>query len=639
MCGIAGFSGAFEEALLGDMSRVMAHRGPDSDGACHLAAEGIGLAHRRLAILDVSAAGAQPMWDAAQTVCITYNGEIYNFRELRHELAAAGCAFRGHSDTEVLVHLYLRYGKAMLSRLNGIYAFAIWDRRSRELFVARDGLGVKPLYFSETSDGFLFASEIKSLLRHPGVDRSIDIGTLANYLSNLLAPAPNTVLASVKKLEPGCALRIAGGKVVEHWRHYDLADRQQPIEEMSEAEAIGRVRDAVRTAVHRQMVADVPVGAFLSGGLDSSAVVAFAREYAEAERLQCFTIELDGAASKREGVTDDLPYAKRVAEHLGVDLRVVPARPEMADDLPKMIYHSDEPLADPAALNVMAIAGLARSQDIKVLLSGAGGDDIFTGYRRHRALTLERYWSWLPTSARRGLSGLAQMLPSHPAQLRKARKALRYAGLDGDARLASYFHWLDPGVVAGLLAPDRRAEWVERSPLATNLADLPASVPPLNRMLYLECRHFLTDHNLNYTDKMSMAAGVEVRVPLIDPDLVDLAFRLPLRFKQHGAIGKWVFKRAMEGILPDDVIYRPKTGFGAPLRAWLRGPLRDLLGDSLAPATLRRRGLFDADAVGRLMAADRANRIDASYSLFALLCVELWCRIFIDDEGLSATRH
>lgn len=639
MCGIAGFSGAFEGALLGDMSQVMAHRGPDSDGACHIAAEGIGLAHRRLAILDVSSAGAQPMWDAAETVCITYNGEIYNFRELRQALAANGCQFRGHSDTEVLVNLYLRYGREMLRQLNGIYAFAIWDKRSRELFVARDGLGVKPLYFAETADGFLFASEIKSLLRHPGVERSIDVGTLANYLSNLLAPAPDTVLSSVKKLEPGCALRIANGKVVEHWRHYDLAERQQPIEEMSEAEGVAQVRDAVRTAVHRQMVADVPVGAFLSGGLDSSAVVAFAREYTDAERLQCFTIGMDDEASKREGLIDDLPYAKRVADHLGVDLRVVPALPEMADDLPKMIYHSDEPLADPAALNVMAISGLARAQDIKVLLSGTGGDDIFTGYRRHRALTLERYWSWLPTSARRGLSGLAQVLPSHPAQMRKVRKAFRYAGLDGDARLASYFYWLDPGIVADLLAPDKRAAWVERAPLQSNLAALPASVPALNRMLYLECRHFLTDHNLNYTDKMSMAAGVEVRVPLIDPDLVDLAFRLPLRFKQHGAIGKWVFKRAMEGILPNDVIYRPKTGFGAPLRSWLHGPLRELLRDTLSAETLLRRGLFDGAAVERLIALDKANRIDASYPLFALLCFELWCRIFLDGVTPSATVH
>ena len=638
MCGIAGFSGAFEGALLGDMSQVMAHRGPDSDGLCHLAEDGIGLAHRRLAILDVSAAGAQPMWDAGETVCITYNGEIYNFRELRRELAAAGCQFRGHSDTEVLVNLYLRFGKDMLARLNGIFAFAIWDRRNRELFVARDGLGVKPLYFAETDHGFLFASEIKSLLRYPGVRREIDTATLANYLSNLLAPAPHTVLKGVKKLEPGCALRIADGRVVEHWRHYDLAD-QHPIEKMSEAEAVDRVRDAVRTAVHRQMVADVPVGAFLSGGLDSSAVVAFAREMTEGSRLQCFSIGVDGDAARREGLIDDLPYARRVADHLGVDLEVVPALPEMADELPKMIYHADEPLADPAALNVMAIAGLARAQDIKVLLSGTGGDDIFTGYRRHRALTLERYWSWLPTPARRGLAGLAQTLPSHPAQMRKVRKAFRYAALDGDERLASYFYWLDPGIVAGLLTPERRAEWVERAPLAANLADLPASVPALNRMLYLECRHFLTDHNLNYTDKMSMAVGVEVRVPLIDPDLVDLAFRLPLRFKQNGAVGKWIFKRAMEGILPNDVIYRPKTGFGAPLRSWLHGPLRELLGDTLSPATIRRRGVFDGAAVERLIALDKSHRIDASYPLFALLCVELWCRTFLDDAPASATRH
>jgi len=329
-------------------------------------------------------------------------------------------------------------------------------------------------------------------------------------------------------------------------------------------------------------------------------------------------------------MTADLPYAKAVARHLGVDLHTVSVGPEMADALSTMIFHLDEPQADPAPLNALLISRLAREHGIKVLLSGAGGDDIFTGYRRHRALMMEPYWSWLPQPMRSGLARMAQGLPANPVAVRRLGKAFQYAGLDGDVRLASYFNWLDPAMVDELLTPEVRAASRLGDVLATNLQDLPAGVPPLNRMLYLECRHFLADHNLNYTDKMSMAAGVEVRVPLLDPDLIALTARMPLNYKQHGAEGKWIFKKAMEGILPREVIYRPKTGFGVPLRAWLHGPLKGMLGDVLGAESLRRRGWFNPQEVRRLMEADREGRIDASYPLFAVLCTELWGRLFLD---------
>lgn len=628
MCGIAGFLGNFDLQLVGRMGEAIAHRGPDDEGDYHDPVSGIGMVHRRLSILDVSPLGHQPMWSADGRAAIVFNGEIFNYRELRAWLEAEGYCFRSQSDTEVLLSLYLRDGYELFSRLNGMFAFAIWDKSRQTLFLARDGLGVKPLYYAETDGGIVFASEIKALLQEPGVSRAIDPIALRHYLTYLWCPAPRTLLRGVKKLEPGHALLVRDGRIERGWRFYALPF-SQPITAMSEGEAAAQVREAVRTAVQRQMVADVPVGAFLSGGLDSSAVVAFAREAAPETRLQCFTIVLDGSDARVEGMTADLPYAKTVARHLGMDLHTVRVGPEMADELATMIYHLDEPLADPAPLNVLFISRLAREHGIKVLLSGAGGDDIFAGYRRHRALTLERYWAWLPQPLRAGLAGVAKGLPAHPVSLRRVGKAFQYAGLDGDARLASYFYWLDPGLVGGLLAPDIRAASRDE-PLVASLADLPAGVPALNRMLYLECRHFLADHNLNYTDKMSMAAGVEVRVPLLDPDLVALAARLPLNYKQRGAEGKWIFKKAMEGILPHDVIYRPKTGFGAPLRAWLRGPLKELVSDILSADSLRRRGWFDPEAVVRLLEADRVGRVDAAYPLFAVLCVELWGRTFLD---------
>ncbi len=639
MCGIAGFQGNFDIGLLARMSEAIAHRGPDGCGTFHRPEHGIGLAHRRLAIIDLSRAADQPMCDEAAGLAIVFNGEIYNYRELRAELVHDGYAFRTQSDTEVLLRLYARDGEAMLTRLNGIFAFAIWDAGKRELFLARDGLGVKPLYYALTPQGFLFASEIKALLQEPIVSREIDPIAMAYHLTYLWCPAPRTILAGVKKLEPGMAMSLRECKVVRHWRFYDLPyGRERGA--LSESSAVEAVRETVDQAVRRQMVADVPVGAFLSGGLDSSAVVALARQHTK-ERLQCFTIALNGGGADVEGMVDDLPYAQRVAAHLGVDLHTVKVGPEMVDSLPDMIYHLDEPQADPAALSALFICKLAREHGIKVLLSGAGGDDIFTGYRRHFALQQERYWAWLPHAARHGLSRLTSRLPTGIPALRRLRKAFEYAALDGRERLVSYFYWLGPDVVRGLVAPELRnalSDGAVAEPLSSALDHLPEGATELDRMLYLEGKFFLADHNLNYTDKMSMAHGVEVRVPLLDQDLVALATRLPDGMKQRGRTGKWVFKKAMEPYLPLEVIYRPKTGFGAPLRRWLRHELRPLVDDVLSSASIQRRGLFDADGVARLVRADREGRIDAAYTIFAVVCIELWCRAFIDGRPRVSAR-
>jgi asparagine synthase (glutamine-hydrolysing) len=306
----------------------------------------------------------------------------------------------------------------------------------------------------------------------------------------------------------------------------------------------------------------------------------------------------------------------------------------MASKLEELIYFLDEPQSDPAPINAMFICQLAREQGIKVLLSGAGGDDIFTGYRRHYALSQEKYWSWMPKVARRGLHAMTQTLPLHTAASRRVRKAFEYADLDDDARIASYFFWLNPGLVRGLVAPDLRAKVDEEmisAPFMPNAMGLPRSVSRLDRMLYLDGKYFLSDHNLNYTDKTSMAHGVEVRVPLLDRDLIALAAQLPDHLKQNGAVGKWIFKKAMEPYLPREIIYRPKTGFGAPLRHWIRNELRPLVQDVLSPSTIERRGFFCSRAVVELVKADERGEIDAAYTIFALVCIEIWCRLFLDS--------
>ncbi|MEK7737395.1 MAG: asparagine synthase (glutamine-hydrolyzing), partial [Pseudomonadota bacterium] len=381
--------------MLARMADAIAHRGPDDAGEWLSPDGNVGLAHRRLAIIDLSSFGHQPMLDASGTLVIVFNGEIYNFRELRGQLESEGYSFRSHSDTEVLLALYRARGEAMLSLLNGIFAFAIYDQAEERLFLACDAMGVKPLYFSEGRDGFVFASELKALAACGGVAASLDLPALLRYLGFLWSPGGATPFKGVSRLGPGEALRVKDGRIVRRWRWADSAWTGAPLA-LDAAEAIRRVQEGVRTAVHRQLVADVPVGAFLSGGLDSSAVVAMAREVAP--DIECFTI--DAGAVRDAGVSDDLPYARQVAKHLGVrlhEIRVDSSR--MAADLERMVFQLDEPLADPASLNVLYISRLARQHGVKVLLSGAGGDDLFTGYRRHRALLLERYWAWLPPAA------------------------------------------------------------------------------------------------------------------------------------------------------------------------------------------------------------------------------------------------
>lgn len=630
MCGVAGFHGAFDPALLARMADAIAHRGPDDVGEWLSPDGNVGLAHRRLAIIDLSPLGHQPMLDASGSAVIAFNGEIYNFRELRAQLESEGCSFRGHSDTEVLLALYQVRGEAMLAMLNGIFAFAIYDQADQTLFLACDAMGVKPLYFSEGRDGFVFASELKALVACGCVAGSLDVVALFRYLGFLWSPGGATPFKGVSRLGPGEALRVKDGHIVRRWRWAPSAWAEAPLA-LDAAEAIYRVREGLRTAVHRQMVADVPVGAFLSGGLDSSAVVAMAREVSP--DIDCFTI--DTGAVRDAGVTDDLPYARRVAKHLGVKLYEIQVdSSRMAADLERMVFQLDEPLADPAPLNVLYISQLARQHGVKVLLSGAGGDDLFTGYRRHRALMLERWWAWLPVSARSGLRHITARLGRSGSWSRRLTKAFAYADLPPDQRLTGYFLWADPARLRGLFAAEHRSMLATEAidqPVRDFLLNLPEGMAPINRMLAVEQRFFLADHNLTYTDKMSMAAGVEVRVPFLDQDLLRLANRLPPAFKQRGAEGKWVLKKAMAPYLPHDVIHRPKTGFGAPLRRWLRHELREMVGDLLSADTLRQRGLFDPAAVSRLVEDDRQGRVDAAYTILGLMCIELWCRQFWDQ--------
>ena len=486
MCGIVGYSGNFLSSHLEGAVRDLAHRGPDDHGVFFDPRNLVGLGHSRLSILDLSDAGHQPMVSPGGDVVIVFNGEIYNFKELRNELASAGYNFVGDSDTEVLLNLYLHFGEAALQKLNGIFSLALWDARYGSVLLVRDPMGVKPLYWIQTSGGVVFASELKAIVRFLSHELRIDPSAIHQYLGYLWCPGERTAMEGVKKVLPGEALEIRRGTVTRKWNwfHLPTSTRNSSKSEGDTQYWIDETRQKLREAVHRQMIADVPVGAFLSGGLDSSAVVAFAKEIDP--DIRCFSIALEGGQD--EGAVDDLPYARRAADHLGLELEIVNIdSSRMARDLESMVFQLDEPLADPAVLNVRYISQLARSNGYKVLLSGAGGDDLFTGYRRHKALLTRPFWDWLPKSVLNcAESGFAQLDQRNPT-FRKLAKLFNGASLSGDTAIANYFLWARETDLLSLYTDDMRAAIAQESltsPLENYLQAYPADLPDLERCCY-----------------------------------------------------------------------------------------------------------------------------------------------------------
>jgi asparagine synthase (glutamine-hydrolysing) len=645
MCGIAGIFGQADEGLAREFCRVLEHRGPDDQG-WFVSAENtaVTLASRRLAILDLSPAGHQPMASADGRHILVYNGELYNFTEIREQMAARGRRFRSRGDTEVVVEALAEKGAAALGEFNGMFAFALWDTRERRGLLARDPFGVKPLYYAPLSGGrLIFASEIKALLLDPDLTPGVNLAALQDYLAFLWTPDPRTLLEGIYKLPPGHLLEWQDGQCQVR-RYYELPGPSgEPASKLGDREAAEALRLHLRSAVRRQRVSDVPVGLFLSGGLDSSALAAEMAADSGAAELRCYTAAFPGEDNAFDQFADDLPYARAVAERFGVRLTVFDIRARVAELLPRLLYFADEPLADPAIINTYLICRQARQDGAIVLLSGQGADELLGGYRRHLAPLLNARVDWLPAPLRRAVARAAGRLPAaRPGRLggalRRMRKMLTPLDRPPLEQFIQYCQWLTDTETNSLLHPDVVAALGNRRPSEETAALLDASPSPglLDRMLYRDLKTFLPALNLTYTDKMGMAASVEARVPYLDQELAEFAWRLPERQKIRGRTGKWLLREAMRGVLPEAVLRRPKTGFGAPVRQWMRRELREMAGDLLSPGALGASGLFSLRGVESLRARFERGEGDHGYSLWALLVFQLWREVFVRQPAARA---
>lgn len=633
MCGICGVVGRADQELIRNMLARIAHRGPDDEGiyvAGTSTEDRVGLGHRRLSIIDLSAAGHEPMPDESGRIWLTYNGEIYNFQSLRAELERLGHRFKSNTDAEVIIYAYLEWGHACVSRFNGMFAFAIWDARDESLFLARDRLGIKPLYYADTPAGFAFASEIKALLAIPNLKREVDPGALDQFMTFLWTPDPKTVFRGISKLRPGHYLVFRNGRaeLIEYW---DL--RFEEDSAISEAEWIDRVREQIARSVRAQMLADVPLGAFLSGGVDSSAIVAMMSAVSDL-KTTTYTFGFRKEDLRYDILEDDLKYSRIVGEQFNTDYHEAYLEPQVIELLPKLVYHMDEPIADPAIITSYLICRSARER-LTVLLSGMGGDEVFAGYPRHAGVKVAEAYNLIPPFLSRPV---VEALPgARPGRLnaifRNTKKLAKSAALPERERYLGFGTYFTEDEKRELYSRELAAATSEFDAYAEHRKyfDRVSNSDFVNQMLYVDLKTFLPCLNLTYTDKTSMATSMEVRVPLLDHDLVELAARIPAGLKLKGLTGKYIFKRAAEAWLPREIVHRKKSGFSAPVRAWLVRDLRDMVEDLLSEQNIRSRGYFEYGAVRKLIDDNRSGREDNSLKVFQLLTLELWHRAFIDS--------
>jgi asparagine synthase (glutamine-hydrolysing) len=635
MCGICGKLlydewDQVDPDLIERMMAMLSHRGPDGRGK-YLSGP-IGLGHTRLSIIDLNR-GAQPISNEDGTVWIVFNGEIYNFQELREQLIKRGHAFRSFTDTEVIVHLYEEFGVECLSRLRGMFAFAIWDDRRKSLFCARDRVGIKPLYYADTGKAFIFGSEIKALLADQDISREINLQAIDNFLAYSYVPGADTLFKSIRKLEPGYYVLLQDGKTVQK-QYWDLRFTE-PSRWNSMEEACEALRSLLKTTVNQHMISDVPVGMLLSGGVDSTVVLSCAVEETQ-KTIQTFTVGFDGA-----GFADERPYAKLAAERFGAEHHAITiSSGEFSGFMGDYVYHMEEPVYEAPAVALHYVSKLAR-QYVKVVLSGEGGDEAFGGYHNYRnLLLLEKTKSILGPSGSSALSAVLRMAGG----IKGFQKFKKYAPLLRTPLDSYYFsrrsspfsffcrtkaEFYTPQMLAGV--DSRRA-----GDICRGLFGKVSAEHYLNQMLYVDTKTWLPDDLLVKADKMTMANSLELRVPLLDHKVLEFAASLPPEFKVKCLATKRILKKAYSDRIPAPIIKRKKVGFPVPIAQWLRSDLKEFVRDNLLSARALNRGYFKKNAVVRLLDECFQGR-PVTTEVFSLLALEIWHQKFL-DPGLSAAR-
>lgn len=645
MCGIGGFVDpapnprlSVFSKLADRMAETLVARGPDDSGVWVDQAHGVGLAHRRLSVVDLSSSGRQPMLSADGRFVLVYNGELYNFQELRTDLEARGHVFRGNSDSEVLVEACAAWGvEQAVRRCLGMFAFGVWDRQEHCLTLVRDRLGIKPLYWARYGQVFLFGSELKALRAHPCFDAQLDPQMLIPFLRYGYIPAPHSIYRGTYKLEPGCLLQVRPSHPPAISRYWDLNHVvQQGIEtplEVDDEQLLDQLEALLSDAVQRRMVADVPVGAFLSGGIDSSTVVALMQRQST-RPIKTFTIGF------QEAERDESQQARLIADHLGTDHQTLVVTPSQATDLlPRLPTWYDEPFADTSQVPTCFVSHLAR-QEVTVSLSGDGGDELFAGYTRY--IRAARTWRWvsrLPRPFRAVLArtiGLAPpLLENIPAPapkpvsrlIKHVHRLSRALSLDTvdlhDRQL--WRRWEDPARLAiGADANGTQHSTTIHHTAPANLMDI------VSRMQFLDTLSYLPDNNLTKVDRASMGVSLEVRVPILDHRIVEFTWTLPTHMKIRHGQGKWLLRRLLYKYVPRELVEHPKQGFGAPLSRWLRGPLREWAEDLVSDRALQRSGVFDAPRVRQKWAEHLSGRADWKRPLWNVLMFQAWHRQWME---------
>jgi asparagine synthase (glutamine-hydrolysing) len=626
MCGIAGifeYQGrrSIHADTLRRMTDAVCHRGPDDSG--EFIDDALALGMRRLSIIDLEG-GKQPIANESGEIVLVFNGEIYNYRELRERLISNGHVLKTMSDTEVIVHLYEEQGEDCVLALRGMFGFALWDASERKLVLARDRLGIKPLYYADINGTLVFGSEIKSILQHPGVSAQLNHQALSDFLSLKYIPSPDTLFENIRAVPPGFML-ICTGRGVRLRRYWDL--RFSEVAGRDEAACAERLEALLRESVLLHLRSDVPFGAFLSGGLDSSTIVALMASYLD-QPVETFSVGFSGEGH----AMSETRYARQVAEYFGTrHHELIIQAADFVDSAERVVWHLDQPVADLACFANMMLAESA-SRRVKMVLTGEGGDELFGGYARYVGERLSPAFKLLPGAAKRALIRGSEYIPGH----RRAKLALNaLARRDEASRLLAWFPLFNEEEKARLLTgdvwSDADCEATERV-IAAQLGNAGSAVP-LSRMLYVDTKLWLPDDLLARGDKMSMAASIEARVPLLDHKVVEFAASLPSHLKIHDLTRKYLLKKLAEKLLPREIVHRKKQGFPIPVSLWFRSEAREFVSDLLASDTIRRRGLFDVSYVQTLLREHMSASADRGAQLWALALVELWHAQFIDGTS------